>query len=55
MLCPQQTVDGLHTALEIRSRSSYVPKAPHWRPVAVFSGAPRTQLGPRLEMPIWMK
>jgi hypothetical protein len=23
----QQTVDGVHTRLEIRSRSSYVPKA----------------------------
>jgi hypothetical protein len=27
-LRPQQTVDGLHGALEILTRSSYVPKAP---------------------------
>jgi hypothetical protein len=47
---PQQTVDGLNGALEIRARSSYVPNSPIGVRSPV-SGDAR----PRLEMPIWMK
>jgi hypothetical protein len=51
---PKQTVDGFHPALEIVTRSSYVPSAP----IGVHSGsatdcAPNTHA--RLESPVWMK
>jgi hypothetical protein len=32
----QQTVDGLHEALEIAARSSYVPSSPNWRLIPAF-------------------
>jgi hypothetical protein len=52
---PQQTVDGLQAALEIGARSSYVPSAPHWRPIPVSGDArPNTALA-HLELPAWMK
>jgi hypothetical protein len=53
----QQTVDDLNAALEIESRSSYVPSSligVRSRPVpedARLNAAPLA----RLEMPIWMK
>jgi hypothetical protein len=55
----QQTVDGLNAALEIESRSSYVPSSP----IGVRSrghvtcGDARLNAArfKRLEMPIWMK
>jgi hypothetical protein len=33
---PQQTVDGVQGALEIRLRSSYVPNSPNWRSITGF-------------------
>jgi hypothetical protein len=36
---PQQTVDGLQGALEIRARSSYVPNSPDWRPIPASGDA----------------
>ena len=36
--CVQLTVDGLHAALEIVSRSSYVPGSLIWRQLANISG-----------------
>jgi hypothetical protein len=53
---PQQTVDGVQGALEIRARSSYVLNAP----IGVrsrFSGDARPNAArlTRLELPVWMK
>jgi hypothetical protein len=52
----QQTVDGLLAALEIGSRSSYVPDAP-LAPDPPFSGdaRPETLRATHLELPVWMK
>jgi hypothetical protein len=51
---PQQTVDGLHAALEIGARSSYVPNAPIGVRSRVSGDArPNTALS-RLELPAWI-
>jgi hypothetical protein len=58
----QQTVDGLHGALEIGLRSSYVPNAPIGVRCPGYPamrartrrGSKRPELQ-RLELPIWMK
>jgi hypothetical protein len=47
-------VDGSQRALEIDSRSSYVPDILPWRLIALSKRRARTRV-PRLEMPIWMK
>jgi hypothetical protein len=39
--CPQQPVDGLHAALEIGLRSSYVPEYPLGVQSPVFPGGAR--------------
>jgi hypothetical protein len=54
---PQQTVDGLHGTLEIRSRSSYVPNSPIGVRSPGFPEDARLNAArsARLEMPIWMK
>jgi hypothetical protein len=49
----QQTVDGLHAALEIGDRSSYVPVTPIGVRSPV-SGDARPN-ATRLELPLWMK
>jgi hypothetical protein len=52
---PQHSVDGSHAALEIPSRSSYVPSSP----IGVDPGPPAMRRNAarstRLEMPLWMK
>jgi hypothetical protein len=50
----QQTVDGVHAALEINPRSSYVPSA-HRRSVPASGDAPPNSALARPEMPAWMK
>jgi hypothetical protein len=54
---PQQTVDGLQAALEIRARSSYVPSAPTLASDPRLSGdaRPNTARTTRLERLLWMK
>jgi hypothetical protein len=56
-LVPQQTVDGLHVALEIRSRSSYVPNITTGvRSQLIQRCAPECAVSDAgLEIPIWMK
>jgi hypothetical protein len=54
---PQQTVDGLQAALEIRARSSYVPSAPTlaFDPRLSGDARPNTARPTRLERLLWMK
>jgi hypothetical protein len=52
----QQTVDGLQRALEIPSRSSYVPSSPTGvRSPLSGEARPKMRAPSRLEMPLWMK
>jgi hypothetical protein len=52
----QQTVDGVHAALEIGARSSYVPSAPLTvRSRLARRSAHLNMRDPRLEPPAWMK
>jgi hypothetical protein len=49
------SVDGSHAALEIDSRSSYVPSLLHWRLIPASGDAPEHAPIARLEMPTWTK
>jgi hypothetical protein len=52
--CAEQSVDGFHAALEIDSRSSYVPSSIIWRLIA-FRRRACSRVFARPEMPTWMK